>query len=128
VGNKKKTYKDLIVWQKSDILYHLVADEVEKFPKSLVAWRISIQLLDSAGSISTNIAEGYGRGGSREFRQYFRQARGSLIETDNWLYKACKRNLVTEARYFQIYTPLIEEIGKLITSWMATLSLQTAKR
>ena len=80
---KKRDYKDLIVWQKADKLYHLVADDIEKFPKNLVAWRISIQLLDSAGSISTNIAEGYGRGGSREFRQYFRQARGSLIETDN---------------------------------------------
>lgn len=126
--NRKKTYKDLIVWQKADELYHLVADDVEKFPKNLVAWRISIQLLDSAGSISTNIAEGYGRGGSREFRQYFRQARGSLIETDNWLYKASKRGLIPEMKYGQVYSPLIEEVGKLITTWMGKLASQAPQK
>jgi four helix bundle protein len=124
---RKRDYKDLIVWQKADKLYHLVADEVEKFPKNLVAWRISIQLLDSAGSISTNIAEGYGRGRSREFKQYFRQARGSLIETDNWLYKAVKRGFISSSRYQGVYTPLIEEIGKLITTWIGKLSTQVRK-
>jgi len=127
VIEKKRSYKDLIVWQKADQLYHLAADDVENFPKSLVAWRISIQLLDSAGSISTNIAEGYGRGGSREFRQYFRQARGSLIETDNWLYKALKRGFISDSRY-RTYVLLIEEIGKLITAWIGKLSSQDRKR
>lgn len=72
----------------------MMADDVMKFPKNLVASRIGVQLLDSAGSVSTNIAEGYGRGGSKEFRQYFRQSRGSLMETDNWLYKAMRRGLL----------------------------------
>ncbi|MBL7159864.1 four helix bundle protein [Candidatus Microgenomates bacterium] len=72
--DKKKSYKDLIIWQKADQLFHMVADDVNNWPNVRVAKAISYQVLSSAGSISTNIAEGYGRGGSKEFRQYFRQS------------------------------------------------------
>ncbi|MDI6892338.1 MAG: hypothetical protein QMD08_05040 [Actinomycetota bacterium] len=30
--DKKKSFKDLILWQKADLLYHNIADDVSKFP------------------------------------------------------------------------------------------------
>lgn len=72
--DKKKSFKDLILWQKADLLYHNIADDVSKFPKSKVADTLGYQLLDAVGSISANISEGYGRGGSKEFRQFLRIA------------------------------------------------------
>lgn len=119
----KRSYKDLIVWQKADQLYHMVADDVEKFPRTRVADLLIRQLVDSVGSISTNIAEGYGRGGSKEFRQYFKNSRGSLVETDNWLFKAMKRGFITSQRYGE-YLRLIEEIGKMTTSFIGKLNIQ----
>ena len=126
--DKKRNYKDLIVWQKADQLFHMVADDVNSWPKTKIAEAISYQVLSSAGSISTNIAEGYGRGGSKEFRQYFRQSRGSLVETDNWLFKAMKRELITADRYNNEYIPLIDEVGKLTTTWIGKLSQQVGRR
>ena len=126
--DKKRSYKDLIVWQKADKLFHMVADDVSRWPNTNIAKAISFQVLDSAGSVSTNISEGYGRGGSKEFRQYFRQSRGSLTETDNWLYKAMKRGFITQRRYNNEYTPLIEEISKLTTTWIGRLSRQARRK
>ncbi len=56
-----RDFRDLIVWQKAITLFeHTVAD-VEKFPNTRAARIIEDQLLRCIGSISANIAEGYGR-------------------------------------------------------------------
>lgn len=122
-----KSYKEIKIWQKGDLVFDMVCEDVERWPNTKVANVISYQVLKSSGSISANVAEGYGRGTPGEFEQFLRYSRGSSAETDNWLYKAKKRNLISEKRYGQ-YEDLLEEINKMIGSFIRKLRIQTKKR
>ena len=120
----KKGFKDLIVWQKSHQLYLFVATDCLRFPRNRVVERLSYQLLGSAGSVSANIAEGYGRGGSKEFKQFLVIARGSLEETDNWLLKALELKLLKAEKYEE-YLNLKIEIAKMLTVLIGKLKEQS---
>jgi four helix bundle protein len=59
-------------------------------------WRVIVrQLVRSAGSISANIEEGYGRGTSREFAHRLKIARGEAQESRGW-YRRAKKFLPAE--------------------------------
>jgi four helix bundle protein len=52
-------------------------------------WRVIVmQLVRSAGSISANIEEGYGRGTSQEFAHRLKIARGEAYESRGWYWRA----------------------------------------
>ena len=49
---------------------------------------ISDQLFRSAGSISSNIAEGYSRGSGKDRARFYEYALGSARETRDWYFKS----------------------------------------
>jgi four helix bundle protein len=52
-------------------------------------WQVIVmQLVRSAGSISANIEEGYGRGTSQEFAHRLKIARGEAYESRGWYWRA----------------------------------------
>jgi four helix bundle protein len=53
------------------------------------------QLVRAADSVGANIAEGGGRGSNPDYRRFVRLARGSLCETQHWLRRAFRRELLT---------------------------------
>ena len=116
-----RSYKDLKVWQKADALFYETSQEVTRWPKNPVTYTIIGQVVRSAGSISANMAEGYGRGTKKEFQRYLRIARGSAVETDNWLYKAKNLKYLPAERY-NYYEEKITEITKMTNSFMRTLN------
>src|ERR1051326_8234618 len=59
-------------------IYRFVSCTPQRLPDTL-------QLLDSSGSIGSNIAEGYGRGPGKDRIRFYRNARGSAEETIHWL-------------------------------------------
>ncbi len=65
-----------------------------------VEWRhfekdvVGKQLAEAADSISANIAESYGRTGSKDVINFLIYARGSMYETKDWLNKAIRRKLI----------------------------------
>lgn len=122
-----KDYKNLKVWQKADILFSMVCKDVSKWPNNRIANSISFQLLDSSGSISANIAEGYGRGSPGEFEQFLRYARGSMVETDNWLYQASKCKFITRERYNE-YKVILIELSKMLGAFIQRLRTQPRKK
>ena len=84
-----KSFKDLVVWQKANQLFLDIAEDVDTFPNKRTAWIIADQILRSAGFISANITEGFGRKTRSDYEHFLIMARGSTTETQNWLIK-CK--------------------------------------
>lgn len=77
----KKTYKDLIVWQKSFKLASHIYRLTDSFPP-IERYGLYQQIRKSAVSVPSNIAEGYGRKHKTEFSQFLSIAYGSLLELE----------------------------------------------
>jgi len=99
--------EDLLVWQKSRVLVKLVFTftSKESFSKEFF---LKDQIKRSAISIMSNISEGFGRGGNKEFVQFLYIANGSLNELKAQLYIALDFNLITET--------ILKEAFELLTS------------
>lgn len=120
----EKDFKKLLIWQKAHEVFMMVCNDTAKWSfNNPVARSITYQLLDSAGSMGANIAEGYGRGGSKEFEQFIRYSRGSSAETDHWLYEAKSIKLIIEERYNE-YKEKFIEFHKMLASFMYRLREQ----
>jgi four helix bundle protein len=61
------------------------------------------QMNRSCGSIMDNIAEGFGRGGNKEFIQFLSISKGSIEEFKSQLHRAVDRNYLTEEEFENIY-------------------------
>ena len=122
-----KDFKHLILWQKADAIFHMVCADARSWSNERIANSIAFQLLDAAGSISANIAEGYGRGGPKEFEQFLRYSRGSMAEVENWLFKAKEQRLLTVARYEE-YELKFEELRKISGAFIGKLRQQSLNR
>ena len=110
---KIRNFRDLVVWQKSHELFLRLAGDVEGFPGGIVSKVIADQVIRSSGSISANLAEGFGRRQGKEYVHYLIISRGSTTETWNWLMK-CRDLGWIEAEEFGYYESVVEEILKML--------------
>ncbi len=94
---KVKSYRELIAWQKAVELVTDVYDLTKCFPPREV-FGLRVQLERAAVSIPSNIAEGQGRRGTREFIHFLGNARGSLFEVETRVIIAEKLHYVPSAR------------------------------
>jgi four helix bundle protein len=78
---KISSYKDLIVWQRSMDLVESIYQETSEFP-SAEQWGLISQMRRAAVSVPSNIAEGYGKQATGNYRQHLSIARGSLLELE----------------------------------------------
>jgi len=78
------------------------------------------QLVRSADSIGANIAEGAGRGSFKDNKRFVKIARGSLNETQHWLRRAYRRNLLTDDQITSI-KPLIDELGPKLNAYLKSI-------
>ena len=99
-SNKKKIkdFTDLHAWQESHKLVLLIYKAVKSFPKE-ENYALSDQIRRAAVSITSNIAEGFGRQGFKEKVQFYYLAHGSLTELKNQLLVARDVGYLTEAEY-----------------------------
>ena len=79
-----KTYKDLIVWQKSMLLTKQIYRLTSHLPSNEKYGLVS-QMQRSAVSIPSNIAEGQQRNNIKEYRQFLGISRGSCAELETQL-------------------------------------------
>lgn len=93
----EKTVPDTIkrdpVWQfyayrKALFLYELMWEDCEKLMRDPRGRAVAEQFTRSAGSISANIEEGYGRGYGKDRNYFLRIAAGSARETKGWYFRA----------------------------------------
>ena len=74
-----KSYRDLIVWQRSMKLVTEVYIATRTFPSEEI-YALTNQLRRCAISIPSNIAEGYGRNSTLDYKRFLQIAVGSLFE------------------------------------------------
>jgi four helix bundle protein len=109
-------------YPKSLFLYDLAWEDTDKLLKDVRGRKLAGQLIDSAGSVSANIDEGFGRGiESGEYIQFLRYALGSARETRSWYYKA-RRLLAAEAVRHRIAL-----CGEIIALLVVTIKQRRAR-
>ena len=78
------------------------------------------QIRRAAVSIMSNIAEGFGRGGNKEFIQFLSTAKGSASEVQAQLYVALDAEYITKDQFQQLYG-LAQSSGKMIGGFIRYL-------
>jgi four helix bundle protein len=106
-------FEEIEAWQKARLLaqqvYDVTSNTIFKDDNKLKS-----QMLGSSGSIMDNIAEGQGRGGSKEFRQFLWIAKGSSAELKSQLYRSLDRNFIDKQTFDDIFTNT-SEVEKMIS-------------
>ena len=91
-------FEEIISWQEARVLNKNVGKLIdeERFKKN---FRLIGQIEGSAGSIMDNIAEGFERGGNKEFIQFLYIAKASCGEFRSQLYRALDREYISETEF-----------------------------
>jgi four helix bundle protein len=110
------SHRDLLVWQKSIQLAITLYKLTEKFPKEEI-YGLTSQLRRAGVSIASNIAEGFGRGSTADYKRFLAMARGSNLEVQTQLVIA--RHLrFGDREEIQIAKGLSEEVSKMLVTMM----------
>jgi four helix bundle protein len=113
-------FEDLEVWKKarelSKDIYKLAQGDL--FSKDFA---LKGQILRASGSIMDNIAEGFDRGGKKEFIQFLSIAKGSASEVKSQLYRSYDNNYIDE-KMFKITSDKCTEICKMLKGFIDYLS------
>lgn len=91
--NKITRFEDMLVWQEAQEFAVLVYKVSSGFPDDEKFGIIS-QLRRASSSVSANIAEGFGRSSKKDTAHFYHIARGSLLETKNFLYLSARLSYV----------------------------------
>ena len=93
--------EDLRVWQSARTICKKIYT-ITSYVNFEKDFRFVQQIRAAAGSIMDNIAEGFGRGGSKEFIQFLYIARGSCQEVLSQLYRALDYQYISEEEFTEI--------------------------
>ncbi|PKQ45041.1 four helix bundle protein [Confluentibacter flavum] len=80
-------------------------------------YKLREQINGSSGSIMDNIAEGFGRGGNKEFIMFLSYSRGSCSESKSQLLRCFRRNHIDESTFNKLNNDaenLINQLSKFI--------------
>ena len=90
-----RRFEDLEIWQEARELCKIVYDITSRdhFNKD---FKFRDQMRASAGSAMDNIAEGFDRGGNKEFSQFLSVSRGSTGEVRSQSYRAFDVKYISE--------------------------------
>ena len=98
MAGKISRIEDLMVWQNARAISKDIYTITRK-PEFERDYRFVQQIRAAAGSIMDNIAEGFGRGGNKEFLQFLSIARGSCQEVLSQLYRAYDVQYISEEEF-----------------------------
>ena len=113
-------YKDLLVWQRSMELVEVIYAVTARLPAN-EQFGLIAQMRRAAISVPSNIAEGYGRQATGEYRHHLLISRGSLLEIETQILLCQRLNYMDQ----HIIDPVMEEISaisKMLGSLISKLS------
>ncbi|MEI6149799.1 MAG: four helix bundle protein [bacterium] len=115
----RSDFENLRVYQLAEQLSDAIWDIVMKWD-SFAKDTIGTQLVRAADSIGANVAEGSGRGSYQDNRRFVRIARGSLKETQHFLRRAYKRNLLTDTNITRL-KPITDELAPKLNAYLKSI-------
>ncbi len=80
-------------------------------------YKLREQINGSSGSVMDNIAEGFGRGGNKEFITFLSYSRGSCCETKAQLQRCFDRKYINESTFLELNVKaqsIIDQISKFM--------------
>ncbi|HXB13165.1 MAG TPA: four helix bundle protein [Bacteroidia bacterium] len=114
-----KSYRDLIVWQKSMSLNLMIYKHTTSFPKEEM-YGLTSQMRRAAVSVSANIAEGQARNSTGEFIQFLGIAKGSLAGLETLIILSRNLEYMSEENSVSLLS-LSAEINKMLYSLQNSL-------
>ncbi len=107
-------------------VYKLAEDLADEIWNIVLRWdafardTVGKQIVRSADSIGANIAEGTGRHNFQDNQRFVKIARGSLNETQHFLRRAFKRNLLMPADVKRL-KPLVDNLAPQLNSYLRSI-------
>jgi len=112
-------FEDVLAWQKGREMTQLVY-RLSKRGEFAKDFGLKDQIRRAAVSVTSNIAEGFERGGNKEFVQFLSHAKGSAGEVRSQLHVADDERYISKEEFHYLYNRCIE-IGRLIDGFMSCL-------
>jgi len=116
---KLKSYRELEVWRKAHELALMVYRMTERFPRS-DSYGIVSQVRRAASAVPANIAEGFGRGTTKEFLRSLQIARGELEETRYFMILSRDLGRVSESEFERVEAGC-DATGRLVNALGSSL-------
>ena len=114
------SYRDLLVWKKAMELAKDIYRVTDSFPQKEI-YGLTSQIKKAAISVPCNVAEGKGRLGKGEFRQFLGIARGSLMELETQIILSCDFGYIegTDANKLLAQSA---EVGRMLNGLISKIS------
>ena len=116
---KIQKFEDIVAWQKARELTREVYahSKTGAFAKD---FGLKDQIQRASVSIMGNVAEGFDRGGDKEFIQFLSVSKGSCGEVKSHLYVALDQQYINPIQFNQLYNSA-DEVGRLLAGFMVYL-------
>lgn len=121
-----QNYRDLVVWNKAMDLVADVYRVTREWPPDEL-YGLTSQARRASASIPTNVAEGQGRTGAKEYLHHLSIAYGSLRELETELLIALRLEYIDKVRCDALMGQAAE-VGRLLLGLMRSLRSQAAGR
>lgn len=117
--SKIQKFEDIVAWQKARELARRVYEHTKsgQFAKD---FGLKDQIQRAAVSIMGNIAEGFERGGDKEFIQFLSISKGSCSEVKSHLYVALDQKYISQEHLKELYNNA-DEVNRLLSGFMIYL-------
>ena len=115
-------FEDLEIWQLARHLAHEIFLTIKASDEFSKDFRLKDQINAASGAIMDNIAEGFERGGRKEFIQFLSIGKASGGEVMSQLYRAYDRNYLLKEKFDALYQKT-EELCRKIGGFIKYLSV-----
>lgn len=117
--NRIERFEDILSWQKARALTKEIyaSTRTGQFARD---YGLKDQIQRASVSTMANIAEGFERGGDREFLQFLSNSKGSRGEVKSHLYVALDQAYVTQVSFDHLYAQA-DEVSRLVGGFMTYL-------
>jgi len=111
--NKIKDFTDLVAWQEAQKLLLMVYKVTKKFPKDEL-FSLTSQIRRAAVSVTSNIAEGFGRSSKKDKIHFYNIAHSSVDEIRSQLFAARDLGYIDEVTHTQVSQQAVKSLKIII--------------